>query len=61
MATDLGSALFCRKLRYIAEEMINTEKDYVRSLEYILKVSTDNKLFIDYKAPFLHKPKIFLK
>ena len=29
-----------RKLKYIFQEMIDTERDYVKSLQYIMDVST---------------------
>ena len=40
-----------RKLTYIFQEMIDTERDYVKSLQYIMDVS---KLFI-IKHFFEHK------
>ena len=31
----------CRKLMYIVQEMVDTEADYVKSLEYIIEVLFD--------------------
>ena len=38
--------MFCRKLKYIVAEMIETERDYVKSLEYIMAVSATYALLI---------------
>lgn len=35
---ELIIPLWCRKLMYIVQEMVDTERDYVKSLEYIIEV-----------------------
>jgi hypothetical protein len=35
----LFNACLCRKLKYIVGEMVDTERDYVKALEYIIQVT----------------------
>ncbi len=47
-----------RRLRYIAEEMVNTEKGYISSLEYILNVSV--KIYSFKLVSLIHSLSIFV-